>query len=307
MTNRTLGVAAMVSAAALWVPQVVLAHTPYLLPNAFDAERDHVTLQAALTEDDYFNPDIAIRAPSYVETTPSGQRKDVPPAMVMKDMATFEAPLPDNGTYRFSTGLYVARSVRMAEIGGHWLMIRQPGAHVDHDAEHAASADVAQPAAHGADHDHEHKDDDGPPSVAAAEVPAGARTIEVQNIQTAETYVSKGAPTDTALRVSGEGLELKPVTHPNAIYVDQGFAFQLLIDGKPAAGTPFSVYRSGDIYDDHKVMAEMKTGADGAAKVSFDRPGVYLLTTHYPFGPRSPDGAPTARNYVYSLTFEVTR
>jgi len=305
MRTKALGAtAAAVSALVLGAPQAALAHTPYLLPNAFDAERDHVTLQGALTEDDYFNPDIALRTSTYVETIPSGEHREIAPAMVLKDMAVMEAPLPDTGTYRFSTGAYVARSVKMVQVGGRWLMVRAPGGRARPEADHAASADIAQPKP---DHAHEHKDEDGPPAIAPADVPADAKTVQVENIQTAETYVSKGAPTEAALRPSGKGFELKPVTHPNSIYVDQGFAFQLLVDGAPAADVGVSVYRSGDVYDEHKVMAEMKTDAKGAAKIGFDRPGVYLLTAHYPAGGHAPDAAPTARNYVYSLTFEVTR
>jgi hypothetical protein len=311
MTNRAFGAAtAMATAfAALWglgLPQAAQAHTPYLLPNAFDAERDHITLQGSLTEDDYFNPDIALHATTYVETTPAGEHKDLAPAIVLKDLAVLEAPLAETGTYRFSTGQFVARSQKMALVGGRWLVVRQPGGHGPPMSDHAASADAAQPQ-HEHKDEHKHKEEEGPPAIAAADVPAGAKTIEVQNIQTAETYVSKGAPTEAALRTSGQGLELKPTTHPNSIYADEGFAFHLLIDGQPAANAPVSVYREGDTYDEHKIAAEAKTDASGAAKISFDRPGVYLLTTHYAAGPHTPDGPPPARTYVYSLTFEVTR
>jgi hypothetical protein len=313
MTNRALGAAAtMTTALALWLPQAAQAHTPYLLPNMFDAERDHITLQGALTEDDYFSPDIALKTTNYVETTPSGDHKGLAPAIVLKDVAVLEAALPDPGTYRFSTGQFVARRQEMALVNGRWLLVRPSGAGHDQMAEHAASADVVQaPAQHDHDTDqagaHEHKGENGPPAIAAADVPAGAQIIEVQNVQIAETYVSKGAPTDTATRPASQGLELQPATHPNSIYVDQGFSFRLLMDGKPLAAAPISVYRSGDTYDEHKVTAELKSDADGMATIRFDRPGIYLLTTHAASSPRTADGPPPARSYVYSLTFEVTR
>lgn len=310
MTNRALGAAAMMTTAlALWLPQAAQAHTPYLLPNVFDAERDHITLQGALTEDDYFNPDIALKTTNYVETTPSGDHKGLAPAIVLKDVAVLEAALPDAGTYRFSTGQFVARRQEMALVNGRWMLVRPSGGGHAQPSDHAASADVAQPKP---DHDHasgahEHKDEEGPPAIAAADVPAGAQIIEVQNIQTAETYVSKGAPTDKATQPTSQGLELQPVTHPNSIYVDQGFSFRLLVDGKPLPNAPISVYRAGDTYDEHKLTAELKSDADGMARVSFERPGVYLLTTHAASAPRTADGPPPTRNYVYSLTFEVTR
>jgi hypothetical protein len=268
------------------------AHTPYLLPNAFDAERDHVTLQGSLTEDDYFRPDIALKATSYVEITPTGEHQALAPAAVLKDLALVEAALPEPGTYRFSTGALVGRHMRMAEVGGRWLMVRPTGAPERRGSEGGTSAGHPQHA-------------EGPPTITEADLPPGAKTVEVDNVMTAETYVSKGAPTDATLKPTGQGLELKPLVHPNSIYVDAGFPFQLLVDGRPAAGLPVDVYREGDVYDEKKLTSETRTDGDGRGKVAFDRPGVYLLTARTPG--RSPGEAPQPRSYVYSLTFEVSR
>jgi hypothetical protein len=265
------------------------AHTPYLLPNAFDAERDHITLQGALTEDDYFNPDIPLKAEVYQETTPDGARRAIAPTAILKDMAVIEAPLAQPGTYRFSTGAFVARKTNMANIDGRWVMVHLPPAGKPPGEKPLGEKSM------------------GPPRITEADAPSGAARMQVENIMTVETYVSKGAPTQAALLPSGHGFELKPITHPNGVYIDQGFAFQLLIDGAPAPGVGVTVYRAGDIYDEHKIAAEAKTNAAGEAKISFERPGVYLLTTHYNGAPRAPDVAPAARAYVYSLTFEVTR
>jgi hypothetical protein len=278
------------------------AHTPYLLPNAFDAERDHVTLQGSLTEDDYFSPDIALKATSYVETLPDGQIQTIAPAVVLKDLALVEAPLDASGTYRFSTGQFIARSNKMALIDGKWVMVRPAGMPQRHDPDHASGADSGR-----GGEKHEPPHGDGPHAIAEAEVPVGARTMLVEGVLTAETYVSKGAPTKAALAISGKGLELLPITHPDSIYVDQGFAFKFLLDGAAAADVPITVYRAGDAYDDKKISAEVKTNASGAAKLSFERPGVYLLTAHYPSERPAEGAAPAARSYVYSLTFEVTR
>ena len=131
--------------------------------------------------------------------------------------------------------------------------------------------------------------------------------MESEQVQVVETYVSKGAPTEAALKTTGKGFELKPMNHPNALYVDQGFTFQLLADGKPVAGAPISVYRSGNIYDDKRIAVETRSDAQGMVKVSFAQPGVYMLTTRYPAAQRKPDEAPPPHSYTYSLTFEVTR
>ncbi|MHB8283186.1 MAG: DUF4198 domain-containing protein [Caulobacteraceae bacterium] len=302
MTKSQGVTAALAAVLSLGAGQAALAHTPYLLPNAFDAERDHVTLEGSLTEDAYFSPDIALKTTSYVETLPDGRSQAIAPAAMLKDLALVEAPLDASGTYRFSTGQFIARANKMALIDGKWVMVRPAGESERHGPDHASGADAGHDGGKHGDHTH----GDGPHGVSEADLPAGARTMLTGGVLTAETYVSKGAPTQAALATSGKGLELKPVTHPNAIYVDQGFAFKFLLDGAPAAGVPISVYRSGDAYDDKKITAEVKTDASGAAKVGFERPGVYLLTAHYPAG-RAEGDAPVARSYVYSLTFEVTR
>lgn len=287
------------------------AHTPYLLPNAFDAERPRITLQAALTEDDYFNPDIAISAPAYTETLPSGMQAQIKPNAILKDMAVTEAALDEPGTYRFSTGAFVSRTATFAEIDGAWKMVRQARGRPEGGPPRGEGGGPPRGEAAGSPRpggDGPGPGGGGPPnSVAEADIPAGAKRMQSESVMTVETYVSKGAPTNTALRTTGHDLELKPITHPNAVYVDQGFAFELLIDGKPATNVPFSVYRAGNIYDDRRIALEGKTDTKGAAKVKVAQGGVYLLTTHYPVVARAPGEAPPARTYIYSLTFEVTR
>jgi hypothetical protein len=303
-TSRTLAGLAVLTLAA----PAARAHTPYLLPNTFNPERPRVTLQAALTEDDYFNPDIALNVPAYAVTRPSGQQGEVKPSAMLKDVAVVEAELDESGTYRISTGNLVQRKSTVALVGGKWLIVRQPrgprpgGEGGEGRPPAARPSGAARPAQAGP------PDEDGPPNfIAPADVPAGARTMTADQVMKVETYVSKGAPTDTALKTTGEGFELKPLTHPNAIYVDQGFSFQLLVDGQPVANAPISVYRSGNIYDDRRIAVELKSDAKGAAHVAFTQPGVYLLTTRYPAARPAAGDAPPAHSYTYSLTFEVTR
>ncbi|MGA0602293.1 DUF4198 domain-containing protein [Caulobacter sp. KR2-114] len=270
------------------------AHTPYLLPNAFDAERPRVTLQGALTEDDYFNPDVALNTSALVETLPSGEIAALKPSAALKDVTLIEAALDQPGTYRFSTGPYAVRRSTYANVGGRWLMVRAA-----RGGEGERSGEAGHPAGAAPQ---------GPPgSIAAADVPAGAETRTAEQVMLVETYVSRGAPTEAALKTTGQGFELKPITHPNAIYVDQGFAFQLLVDGRPVPNAAISVYRSGNVYDERRIAVQLKTDAEGKGQVGFSLPGVYLLTTQYPAVRPAPGEPPAARSYTYSLTFEVTR
>jgi hypothetical protein len=292
----------VLSLAAVATAWPALAHTPYLLPNTFDAERTRVTIQGALTEDDYFNPDIALNVPAITETLPSGQTAELKPNIKLSDLTVFEAPLDQDGTYRFTTGQFAGRKSTYAHVGDKWLMIRQPrpggGRPGGEGAPRPAGEGPPKPPG---------GDGDGPPGIAEADVPAGAETRVSEQVQVVETYVSKGAPTQGPLKTTGQGFELKPITHPNAVFVDQGFAFELIVDGKPVANQAISVYRSGNIYDDKRIAVTLKTDVAGKGKISFTQPGVYLLTTSYPASRPAPGEAPPAHSYTYSLTFEVTR
>jgi hypothetical protein len=293
-----------------------LAHTPYILPNSFDVQGARVTLIGAMTEDDYFIPDGALAVPAYLETLPDGQGTEVKPAATLKDLTVTEAAITAPGTYRFSTGQYVMRTTTFVNLDGKWLSVRSPRGRPPGEGaspappQSEAGARPANPPQEGmgAPGGGPPGGGGGPPnSIAQADVPAGAPSMQVESVSVVETYVTKGAPTDAALKTAGQGLELKPVTHPNAVYVDQGFAFQLLVDGKPLAAAPISVYRAGNIYDDRRIAVETRTDANGMGKVAFNQPGIYLLTTHAPGGAPKPGEPPPARNYTYSLTFEVTR
>ena len=288
-----------------------LAHTPYLLPNGFDVEGARVTLIGAMTEDDYFTPDGALNVPAYVETSPTGEQVEIKPTATLKDLAVTEAAIVAPGTYRFSTGQYVARTTTFVNVDGRWLLVRMPRMRPMGEGggpPRPPQGEAGGPPAGAPREGGPPRGGDGPPnSIAQADAPPGAPSMQVDSVTVSETYVTKGAPTDTALAVTGHGFELKPITHPNAVYVDQGFAFQLLVDGKPVSDAQVSVYRSGNIYDDRRIAAEARTDAKGMGKIAFSQPGVYLLTTHTPVAAPKPGEPPAAHSYTYSLTFEVTR
>lgn len=301
------GVAALAS-----TDRTATAHTAYLLPSAFSVTKDHASFQSAMTEDIYFSPEFPVRATGYEVTMPSGATNRIDSVTMTKDFAVVEAPTPENGTYRVSTGEFAARSMKMAKIDGRWLMVRPagdrrpgggggragggaPGGAAQGGAPGGvAPGGAARPAR-----------PEGPPRmIEEAALPQGAETMDTQNILKSEAYITKGAPTEAALKPTGQGLELKPLVHPNEIYLDKGFAFEMLIDGKPVKDFHVAVFRGGNAYDDKRIVAEARTKEDGLVSLTFDKPGTYLLTGSYP-GRRVEGEAPRAKSYVYSLTFEV--
>ena len=283
------------------------AHTAYLLPSSFEVTKDHASFQSAMTEDVYFSPEFPVRAMSYDVIGPDGAKSRIDSVTMTRDFAVVEAPTPEKGTYRVSTGDFAARTTKMAKVDGRWLVVRsgdrrQGGGAAARTGGAASGAPGGMRPGGG---EAAGGRTDGPPRfIEEAALPAGAETLDTRNILRSEAYVTRGAPSDAPLKPAGDGLELKPLTHPNDIYLDKGFGFEMLLDGKPLKDLRVAVYRGGNTYEDKKIVTDMRTDADGKVALTFDKPGIYLLTASYPG--RRPEGeAPVAKSYVYSLTFEV--
>lgn len=116
--------------------------------------------------------------------------------------------------------------------------------------------------------------------------------------------MTRGAPTKQPVEATIGALALKPVTHPNDVYLDTGFEFRVLLNGKPVAGQHIEIWREGGAYEEPAYRKDMTAAADGTVKVAFDKPGVYLIWTR--LSGDAPAGAATpVRSYTTSLTLEV--
>jgi uncharacterized GH25 family protein len=135
--------------------------------------------------------------------------------------------------------------------------------------------------------------------------PAGAPVRQSQTATVSDVYVTKGAPTDASRNVTIGRLAIVPVTHPNAIYRDEGAVFEIRFDGKPMAGQELEVDRQGGDYEEPRYSQVVKTDASGRVTLNFDQAGVYLIhTRHRADAP--PGSATPMRGYTTSLTFEVS-
>lgn len=136
--------------------------------------------------------------------------------------------------------------------------------------------------------------------------PRGAQTRQSQTATVADVYVTKGPPTTQVIDVEVGRLAIRPVTHPNAIYLDQGFSLRVTFDGAPVANQELELTRDGGGYDEPAFVQTPHTNAAGALTISFTQPGVYLLMTR--MSGDAPAGSATAvRSDTTSLTFEVLR
>jgi uncharacterized GH25 family protein len=118
-----------------------------------------------------------------------------------------------------------------------------------------------------------------------------------------ETFVTVGAPTATALKPTGRGLELEPITHPNDLVSGEKARFRLLLDGKPAPGVEVEIVPGAARYRAKPGEIAAKTGADGVFEVTWPEAGMYWMEASVRGGATDIEGAERSAGYV--ATFEV--
>src|SRR5690606_12016613 len=113
-----------------------------------------------------------------------------------------------------------------------------------------------------------------------AEVPEDAKDLEVsESVSRVQTFVTRGAPSETVLEPEGLGLELVPVTHPNDLYAGEEATFRFQVDGKPAAGLDVEIVRGGTRYRNAQDEIIATTDANGQFSVTWPEAGMYWLET----------------------------
>jgi uncharacterized GH25 family protein len=138
-----------------------------------------------------------------------------------------------------------------------------------------------------------------------SEIPANAKNLQVSQMQTrVETFVTAGKPNDAALKPTGTGLELVPVTHPNDLFAGEPASFGFMLDGKPAPNLQVTVVPGASRYRNEQSALELTTDAAGKVSITFPNAGMYWLEASIR------DSKPTvqqakSRRASYVATFEV--
>lgn len=138
-----------------------------------------------------------------------------------------------------------------------------------------------------------------------ADIPAGATDVHLVESQMANyIFVTADAPTRTVFDTSGKGLQLDPVTHPDALVADEEGQFRFLVDGKPAAGVKVTVIPGEKKFREQEDAQELTTGPDGLVRIKWTVAGMYWisasLTDNHPSEPRASE-----RRMSYTMTVEV--
>jgi len=142
----------------------------------------------------------------------------------------------------------------------------------------------------------------------ADQVPAGATDVRVtQNASRVETFVTLGAPTETALQPTGQGLEMIPITHPNDLVAGEEAQVRFLLDGQPAAGLEVEFVEGGTRYRDDAGIQTLTTDSDGVLTLTAARPGMYYVEASQGGGQGGPgggEGEAPARVSSYTAVLE---
>ena len=137
----------------------------------------------------------------------------------------------------------------------------------------------------------------------AAEVPANAQDLKVtQSLGRVESFVTVGKP--SAVKPTGQGLELVPVTHPNDLVKGEKATFAFHLDGKPAPGIEVAVVLGATRYRDKMDEIKATTDAQGEFSVTWPAAGMYWVEAGAKDGKTSLPQA-QERRLSYTGTFEV--
>jgi uncharacterized GH25 family protein len=119
-----------------------------------------------------------------------------------------------------------------------------------------------------------------------------------------ETFVSNGKPGGVALKPEGKGLELVPVTQFTDLMAGEPATFQLLLDGKPAAGLKVTAIAGETRYRNAQEDIDSTTDKDGKFSLKWPHAGMYWINASTQDDKTSIKPA-KHRRLSYSATLEV--
>lgn len=242
------------------------AHSVWLLPSSTVlSTAQFVTFDAAVSNDIFYFNHRPLGVETLVITAPDGSHPQ--PVNVAKGelRTTFDLKLELPGTY--------ALDIQRSGLRASWKVDDKPKRFM------------------------------GSVEAFAKEVPENAQDLQVgESIMHVMTFVTLGAP--TAVKPSGKGLEIIPLTHPNDLVSGEAAEFQALVDGKPAADVEIEVVAGQSRYRNKLNETRYKTDAQGKVKVTWTQPGMYYLDAELKDNKVSIKQA-KERSLSYSVTLEV--
>ncbi len=278
-----------------------MAHTasPYILPEVFDSKAANLSLQSAISVEKFYVASRNFKT-DYVLTRPDASQQPFQAAASLSRMNVAEVELPMEGTYRIRTANSVGNNTEYALLDGRWLRIRAPRINNMPPKTDAVKAEAKPVKPEGVKAE-------PPRFVTPEQVPSNARRMTTLNIPIAETFVTKAKPSALP-NPTGQGLELKFVSHPNQLFVGDDFKAQVLLNGKAIPHVEVDVFKGAGSYELNakREQPHVTTNANGEFSIALKDAGIYLVTFAYPEVTSDATQTPPQQSYSYGLTFEVT-
>jgi len=263
--NRTPRI--LLLAAAL-LPLAASAHKGWLAPSKTVLDVDQwITVDAGVSTEPFVRDHNAMRLDNLVIVAPDGSTVAPENASTGKLRSTFDLQLKQSGTYRIS---------------------------VLNDGLMASWEEDGKP-----------KRWRGNAATFASEVPAKAKGLKVSESQgRLETFATAGKPNDGALKPTGKGLELVPVSGIADLFAGEETTFRFLLDGTPAANLEVEVIRDGTRYRNAIGEQHLKTDGEGLVTLSWAAPGLHWISASVQDAKASVPQA-KERRASYTATVEV--
>jgi uncharacterized GH25 family protein len=239
------------------------AHRAWLLPSGtiYSGQQPWVSVDAAISNDIFYFEHNAANLEGLVVVGPDGKTVTAENQAKGRYRSVFDVKLAQPGTYRIA--LVSDSMMASFKVGTENKRLR------------------------------------GTAESLAKEIPANAQELRVTQAQNrVETFVTSGKPTAEALKPTGRGIELVPVTHPNDLVAGEEATFRFLDNGKPAAGYEATIIQAGLRYRSELGEIRRITDAQGELKVKWPAAGMYwinLAQTRAAGGPGEGMGGPGAQ------------
>lgn len=257
------------------------AHRPWMIPNTSTVDSEHgreawVTIDGAISENLFDADFMPLRLDGLSVTGPDGTTVPAPSATVGKHRSTVDIPLPRDGTYRIT--LAVTNVMGSYRLGGETKRFR-------------ATEQTVKDA-----------------------IPAGATDVHTSTTrQRQDTFVTLNKPSSGALKATGAGLEMVPLTSPTELRAGEQARFRFLLNGQPLPHFAFSMVPGGVKYRGTLGEERFSTDANGEADITLPAPNLYWLSATWPVRapgsaqhpPGEHDAPPEGARYTYSATLEV--
>lgn len=247
------------------LPFAAHAHRTWLLPSStvVDGKEPWVTIDAAVSENLFDFDANALKLDDLAVLGPDGARVTPENPHTGRLRSSFDLRLAKPGTYKASI---VTESIQATyKLNG--------------EAKRWRGSTAAFP----------------------RDLPAGAEEVRATRLYNRlDTFVTAGKPNDGALKPSGVGLEMLPVTHPNELTAGEKATFRFLVDGKPAANLSLSVLPGGVRYRGTLNELRLTADAEGRFTVNWPQAGMYWISATYPAASQQAE-----RRLNYAATLEV--